>query len=542
MKTYVIGIDFGTDSARGILYHLTSLKVEKQVLAEFPRWKKGLYCKPENNQYRQHPLDYIEALAEIFNGLLSDLSKEERLQIKAIGTNTTGSTPVAVDAEVQPLALLEEFKDNPNAMFVLWKDHTALKESDEINQILKTYYPDYSLYSGGIYSSEWYWSKITHIIREDEAVLNASYSWLEQSDWVPNYLCGNTAIDSVKRNRCAAGHKAMWNEAHGGLPSPAFLLELEPKFERYQLPFYQETFTSDAVFGTIDPSIAEKYGLSKDLKITVGAIDAHHGAVGAGISPNILVKVMGTSTCDMLIAPKNMEEIIVDGICGQVDGSIIPDYIGYEAGQSAYGDVFQWFKQLQMKTMIDILGDTLNKEDLERMDERFFTILTEQASKLNPQADDLVFTDYLNGRRTPDANLALKSAAEGFSLSTEPAHIFKALVEATAFGSRSIIERFQAFNVNIAGVIAIGGIAEKSPYAVQVLADILQREINVLKSDQVCALGSVVFASTAIGAFESIATAQQKICPRIARIYKPNLKNKEVYETLYTRYLELAAV
>lgn len=534
----IIGIDFGTDSARGILYDLASLSLRKQVVAPFKRWKEGLYCNPAKNQYRQHPADYTEALACIFEGLLKDLTPAEKLQVAAIGTNTTGSTPVALNEAGQVLAMLPAFAENPNAMFVLWKDHTAIVEATQINQLAKQEAVDYTAYSGGIYSSEWFWSKITHIIREDEAVWKASATWMEQSDWVPYYLCGQQ-LQQVKRNRCAAGHKAMWHESYDGLPAAEFFHRLEPRFEKYKLPFYTETYTSDQVFGTLAPEIARQYGLSEEVLITVGAIDAHHGAVGAGIRPHVLVKVMGTSTCDMLIAPYAEATTLLPGICGQVDGSILPGFVGYEAGQSAYGDIFLWYKKLMLAPLKSILGELITPEQIQAYDEHFFNYLSQQAAQLPPALDDLIFTDFFNGRRTPDADMGLKAAAYGFTLATTSSQLFKALVEAAAFGSKAIIERFEAYELAIHELIAIGGIAEKSPYIMQVLADVLQREIKVLQSDQVGALGSVIFASLAATAFDSLDEAQDKLCPAVATTYYPDQGLAPIYQQRYQRYLSL---
>ncbi len=535
-KKLVIGMDFGTDSVRGLLVDPVSGEVVASGISYFKRWKAGLYCNPGKDQYRQHPLDYTESIDEVFEKLFAT---ESAADVLAVATNTTGSTPVAVDAQCRPLALSEGFSENPNAMFVLWKDHTAIKEAGEINALSKKWAVDYTLYSGGIYSSEWFWSKILYINRTDENVFGKAHSWMEQSDWIPAYLSGTDNPADVKRNRCAAGHKAMWNEAFGGLPSDAFLETLDTSFEKLRGRFYTETFTSDQAFGTISPYFVDKFGFNPETIINVGAIDAHHGAVGAGISPYTLVKVVGTSTCDMLVVPASEQLPLVAGICGQVDGSIEPGMIGFEAGQSAFGDIYNWFKKMMLKPAHDIIGGQLSTELSNKLDDDFFTYVTAEASRIGVTESDLVFTDYHNGRRTPDADFDVQASAYGFGLATQAGHFFKALVEATAFGSRAIIERFRAFNIPIENVIATGGIPNKSPYVVQVLADVMGVKIHVADSDQTCALGSAIFAATVCGVYPNSMEAKKTIAAKIVKTYVPDPEKQKTYEVLYKRYKRL---
>ncbi len=535
-KNLVIGMDFGTDSVRGLVVDPTSRAVLTSAVSHYKRWKQGLYCNPERDQYRQHPLDYMESIDEVFGQLLKNVNPED---IIAIATNTTGSSPVAVDEKCTPLALTKGFEENPNAMFILWKDHTAIKEAEEINHLAGKWEVDYTKYSGGIYSSEWFWSKILCINRKDNSIHEKAHTWLEQSDWIPAYLAGITNPEELKRNRCAAGHKAMWNEEFGGLPSQDFLNSLDVSFEKLEGRFYTDTYTSDQVLGSLASYFVDKFGFDADTIITVGAIDAHHGAVGAGISPYTLVKVVGTSTCDMLVVPASDLPPVVEGICGQVDGSIDPGMIGFEAGQSAFGDIYNWFKKLMLKPTFDILGDDLTSELKENLDDNFFAYITTEASKIELKENDLVFTDYHNGRRTPDADFTLEASAKGFNLYTHAGHFFKALVEATAFGSRAIMERFAAFDIPIKNVIATGGIPNKSPYVVQVLADVMGVEIQVVDSDQTCALGSAIFAATASGFYEDVTTAKKNIAAQISKTYKPNPERQKIYETLYETYKDL---
>ncbi|QBQ40663.1 ribulokinase [Sphingobacterium psychroaquaticum] len=535
----VIGMDFGTDSVRGLLVNAMTGDVRSTAVSYFKRWKQGLYCEPQKDQYRQHPLDYMESIDEVFHALLTGLSPETIKQIKAIGTNTTGSTPVAVDEQGQPLSLREGFSENPNAMFILWKDHTAIKDADEINALAKKWTIDYTRFSGGIYSSEWFWSKILHVNRVDPALANQAFTWVEQSDWIPTYLSGTTKVSAIKRNRCAAGHKAMWNESHGGLPSSEFLCSLDPSFYHLVHRFYTETYTSEQEFGTIAKVFVDRYGFDENTLITVGAIDAHHGAVGAGSEAYTLIKVIGTSTCDMLVVPKQDNPPLVEGICGQVDGSIDPGMIGFEAGQSAFGDIYNWFKKMMLKPVFEVQGLDLSDRQREVLENNFFAYITREAEAIPLTAEDMLFTDYHNGRRTPDADFTKVAAASGFTLATGAGHIFKALVEGTAFGSKAIIDRFRSYNIPIKAVIATGGIPNKAPYVVQVLADVLACDVQVVDSDQTCALGAVICAAVSAGVYPNIDDAKLKLAAKVSKTYHCNPERAAIYEKLYQAYKKL---
>ncbi len=356
---YTIGVDYGSDSVRSLIVNVETGEEVSGAVFNYPRWQKGLYCNAPKNQFRQHPLDYLEGLEYTIVEALKQAPEGVAGNVAGISVDTTGSTPVAVDEKGTPLSLTPGFEENPNAMFVLWKDHTAVKEAEEINQLSKKWDIDFTKYEGGIYSSEWFWAKLLHIIREDPAVLRAASSWVEHCDWIPAVLTGNTNPKTLKRSRCAAGHKAMWHKAFGGLPSEEFLVELDPLLSGLRSRLYKETYTCDISAGNLTTEWAKKLGLSTDVVVGVGAFDAHLGALGAEIKPYYLSKVMGTSTCDMLVAP--MEEVgdkLVNGICGQVDGSIVPGLIGLEAGQSAFGDIYAWFKKVVLWPVENILKET----------------------------------------------------------------------------------------------------------------------------------------------------------------------------------------
>src|ERR1041384_774392 len=330
----VLGIDFGTDSVRTVVVDASSGRVLGTSVTYYPRWAKGLYCDAVRNQFRQHPLDYVESMEASIRGALADAGPLVPARVRAIAVDTTGSTPVLADRFGQPLALSAPFAENPNAMFVLWKDHTAVAEAERLNTIARTWGGvDYTKYVGGLYSSEWFWAKLMHLLHTDPAVAEAAVTVLEHCDWVPALLTGQRDLARFKRSRCAAGHKALWHRDFAGYPSNAFLVGLDPRLPALKETFGTETFTSDTPFGTLSPEWATRLGLSPTIIVAVGAFDAHMGAVGGGIGLNQILKVMGTSTCDIVVAPNESESPIA-GICGQVDGSAIPGLIGYEAGQS----------------------------------------------------------------------------------------------------------------------------------------------------------------------------------------------------------------
>lgn len=548
MAKYTIGLDYGTDSVRALIVDVEDGTEVAQAVFAYPRWKKEKYCNPSKNEFRQHPLDYLEGLEFTIAEALKNAPEGVAQQVVGISVDTTGSTPIAVDERGTPLALTAGFEENPNAMFVLWKDHSAINEANEINTLAKKWEIDYTQFEGGIYSSEWFWAKVLHVIREDAGVLRAAYSWVEHCDWLPALLCGNTNPKILKRSRCAAGHKAMWHEAFGGLPSDEFLVTLDPLLSGLKDRLFKATYTCDVAAGNLSQEWADKLGLSTDVVVGVGAFDAHLGAVGAEIKPYYVAKVMGTSTCDMLIAP--LEEVgdkLVNGICGQVDGSIVPGMLGLEAGQSAFGEIYAWFKKLLEWPVNTILEDTtlVNQETkqklIDEISDKLIAKLNEAAAQIPIDENNVVALDWMNGRRTPDANQELKGAIAGLSLGVDAPRIFRGLVEATAFGSKAINDRFIEEGIRIDGTIALGGVAKKSPFVMQVMADVLNMPIKVARSEQVCALGSAMMAAVAAGVYSTTSEAQEKMGGGIETEYFPIPDNVEKYKRLYQKYLSFGA-
>lgn len=546
-KKYVIGIDYGTDSVRSVVVDTTNGNIAGTSVFEYPRWKKGLYCDPAINQFRQHPLDYIEGLEQSVKKAISGLSQEIISNIAGITVDTTGSTPVAVDRDGVPLSLKPEFERDPDAMFVLWKDHTAVKEAGEINNLARTWGgTDFTRFEGGIYSSEWFWAKILHVLRHSEAVREKSWSWVEHCDWIPALLAGETDPLKIKRSRCAAGHKAMWHEEFNGLPHEKFLVALDPLLAGLREKLFTRTYTSNTKIGTLSADWAKRLGLSADVAIGAGTFDAHTGAVGGEIKPYQLLKVMGTSTCDMIVAP--MSEVgdkLVAGICGQVDGSIIPGMLGLEAGQSAFGDIYAWFGQVLMWPVNNIIAEMSWMDDKSRIRikdetaEKLIAELSKKAELLPFEDSSAIALDWMNGRRTPDANQELKGAITGLTLGSDAPRIFRALVEATAFGSRMINERFLSEGIRIDGVIAIGGVAKKNHFVMQIVADVLNMPIKVAASEQTCALGSAMAAAVVAGVYKDIPEAQKAMGGGFEKEYFPDPVRAGKYEVLFRKYKEL---
>ncbi len=539
-EKYVIGLDFGTDSVRSIIVDVENGEEVATHVSNYSRWGEGKYTDASKNQFRHHPLDYMESLEEAIKGAINKSPANIPESIIGIGIDTTGSTPAPVDSEGTVLALKDDFKDNPNAMFVLWKDHTAVEEAEKINEVARSWGgTDYTIYSGGVYSSEWFFSKILHILKDDPEIRDAAYSWVELADWVPAILTGNTRPENIKRSRCAAGHKAMWNDSWGGLPSEEFLTAVDPLLSGIRSKLYADTYTSDIPAGLLTDEWAGKLELPPGITVAVGAFDAHMGGVGAGIKEGSFVKIIGTSCCDMAVSSQDkVGTKTVAGICGQVDGSIMPGLIGFEAGQSSFGDAYAWFKEVLMWPVNNLVEDNKQREDI---DNRLIPELSRMAEKIKPSETGLIALDWLNGRRTPFADQKLKGAIAGLSLGSSAPKIFRAIVEATTFGSKAIIDRFVEDGVEIEEIIAIGGISQKSPLVMQILADVLNMPVKVVSSFQAVALGASMFAAVAAGHYKDIYQAQEKMASGFLKTYDPDKKNVVTYARLYKLYKKLGS-
>ncbi|WP_245711833.1 ribulokinase [Hymenobacter psychrophilus] len=542
---YVIGLDFGTSSVRALLVEVATGREVAEAVRPFPRWDAGQFCDPDLNQFRQHPLDHLEGLEQVVREVVALV--EDPAQIVALAVDATASTPGPVNEQGRPLGLLSEFAEEPDALFILWKDHTAVAEAEEINQLARSWGgPDYTKYSGGVYSSEWFWSKITRITRCNERVARAAHAWLEHCDWLTLELTG-LPLAELKRSRCAAGHKALWHPDWDGLPAEEFLVRLEPKLAGLRARLYQQTYPADEAAGTLSPEWAKKLGLRPETVVAVGTIDAHAGGAGAGITPYAMVKVMGTSTCDIVVVPPAdlASRAPVAGICGQVEGSVVPGLVGLEAGQSAFGDLLAWFEELLRWPLAAVLAhaDSLNDKQREQLrqeaESSLLGLLTEAAQALPFAQSPVLALDWVNGRRTPDANHQLQGALRNLTMGSSAPEIFRALVEALCYGSRRILERFEQEGIVIKEIIGVGGVAKKSAYLMQTLADVLGRRIAVVASEQAPALGAAMYAAVAAGCYASVAAAQQAMGSGFSEHYQPDPERAAAYHARYAEYRAL---
>ena len=528
-QTYTIGLDFGSDSVRALIVNAKNGAEVATAVTYYPRWMEGQYSVPSQSQFRHHPKDYIEAMTTAIQEAVAQVSENVANAVVGIGVDSTGSTPAPVDAEGNVLALLPEFEHNPNAMFILWKDHTSVEKAELINELAHSdKFPDYTKYIGGIYSSEWFWAKAAWIAEQDSAVAEKAHTWVELCDWVPAILAGNQHPDKFRRGVCAAGHKAMWHDSWGGLPSQDFLSAISPTLDGIRDRMFTEVYASDQAAGYLTQEWAEKLGLPAGITIAIGEFDCHMGAVGAGAGKYDLVKVIGTSTCDILMVDeKDIGDRTIHGICGQVKGSAIPELMALEAGQSAFGDIYAWYRRLLMWPIQQYAKQNPDANILaEELDKMLIPMLTEASSATS--CDSAIAMDWHNGRRTPYANQRLQGAIAGLNLGTQAPELFSALVESTAHGAKAIADSFIDQGVKVERVIAIGGISLKSPFVMQTCADVIGREIVVAASEQSCALGAAIFAAVAAGEYENTQQAQEVMASPISRTYQPNSSITEV--------------
>ncbi len=542
-EKYVIGVDYGTDSVRAMIADAHDGKEVASSIFYYPRWKQQLFCNAAENQFRQHPLDYVEGLEFTIKDCIAKAGAQVAANIKAISVDTTGSSPVAVDKTGTPLALLPGFENNPNAMFVLWKDHTGIEEAAQINAHAAKFDTNYLQFVGGIYSSEWFWAKLLHVLRADEEVRDAVYSFVEHCDWIPFYLTGGDDVQQMKRSVCAAGHKILWAKEWGGLPPNDFFSSLDPLLDGFRAKLFDDTYTSDKAAGVISAAWSERLGLPADVLVGVGAFDAHMGAVGGQIEPYHLSKVMGTSTCDILVAPPgDVKDKLVKGICGQVPGSVIPGMIGMEAGQSAFGDAYAWFKKILMWPLHNLLARstvvdaaTINKL-IQETGDALIQQLNKLADELPVEEDNELAVDWFNGRRTPDANQLLKASINGLNLGSNAVSIFRAIVESTCFGAKAIVERFVDEGIPVKGLIGLGGVAKKSPFIMQMMADVMNMPIRIHRSEQTCALGAAMFAATVAGVYTKVEDAMAAMGQGFDANYEPNASLVPIYQKRYEKY------
>ncbi len=522
---YTIGIDYGTNSVRALVVRCKDGAELGTAIFNYPSGHQGVLLDPnDHNLARQNPADHLLGLEKSVKAALAQAEETQGFdarQVIGIGVDTTGSSPIPVDATNTPLAFQDPWSDNLAAQCWLWKDHTSHREAAEITALAAEIRPHYIAKCGNTYSSEWFWSKILHCRRSAPAVFSAAYSWVELADWIPSVLAGVTDPKAIKRGVCCAGHKALYADEWGGLPDKEFLTRLDPCLAELRDRLYEQAYDATESAGSLSPEWAGKLGLPAGIPVAIGEMDVHYGAIGSGVCDGTLVKVIGTSTCDCGVVPTTQVVPDIPGICGIVKGSILPGFYGLEAGQSAVGDIFKWFVE-------GVLGD-----------ETLHASLTADAATLRPGQSGLLALDWNNGNRTVLVDQLLTGMMVGTTLYTTKAEIYRALIEATAFGARAIIERFKEYGVRIDNVVCAGGIAEKNRLLMQIYADVTGCTMLVAGSSQACALGAALSAAVLAGAHPDFKTAQAAMTRLKDEIYKPIPENQAIYEHLYALYREL---
>jgi len=525
---YTLGLDYGTNSVRTLIVNTANGREVASAVWGYEHGTAGVVLGRDPNLARQHPADYLKGAAVTIKQALTQARDAVRgfqpEQVIGIGVDTTGSTPLPVDRQGQPLAFQKKFAHHPAAMAWLWKDHTGVAEAAEITQLAAKLRPQYLAKCGGTYSSEWFFSKILHCRRTSPDVFQAAHTWVELADYVPAALTGTEAPHRLTVGVCAAGHKAMYNDAWGGYPDAKFLAKLDPQLGELRARLRPRAFAIDQSVGGLTAEWAERTGLPAGIPVAVGAFDAHLGGVGSGIAPGTLVKIIGTSTCDMMVVPVGQKLADVPGLCGIVKGSILPRYYGLEAGQSAVGDIFNWF--------VNYLQPGGAKSGSHEA-------LTAGAAKLQPGESGLLALDWNNGNRTILVDQRLTGLLLGQTLYTTPTEIYRALIEATAFGALTIINRFEEYGVKVRQVVNCGGIAEKNPVVMQIYADVTGRPMKVSRSAQTCALGAAIAGAVVAGAHRDFAAAQKSMTGLKPRVFQPNPRANEVYRQLYPLYRKL---
>jgi L-ribulokinase len=529
-RRFAIGVDYGTNSVRALLVDVSNGDEIATHVSDYASGEAGILLDPvDPHLARQNPADYIDGFYSAVAETIAAAGRETDFAVEnvvGIGIDTTGSTPIPVDREGIPLALQPEFADKLAAHAWLWKDHTSYAEAAEITATAEKHPHGYLSKCGGTYSSEWYWSKILHCRRSEPEVFAAAYSWVELADFIPAFITGDTDPHTLERGVCAAGHKAMYNDAWGGLPEENFLGSLDPELVRLRSTYAPRAVPADRKAGELTAEVAAKVGLPAGIPVAVGAFDAHMGGVGAGIRPGTLVKIIGTSTCDMMVAPMDEELPDIPGLCGIVPGSIIPGMYGLEAGQSAVGDIFNWFATHLAPAEYSDHGDA-------------HSALTSAAEQLRAGESGLLALDWNNGNRTVLVDPRLTGLLIGQTLHTTAPEIYRALVEATAFGALTIINRFEEYGVRVNDVVNCGGIAEKNPFVMQIYADVCDRPMKISRSAQTCALGAAIFGAVVGGAHETVEAAQEAMTGVKDEVFEPRADAAAIYAELFALYTKL---
>ncbi len=534
-KNYVIGLDFGSDSVRAILVDTGNGDILATSVDMYSRWGKGMYSDASKAQFRHHPLDYLEGLEKVLKNVIAECDSPEA--IKAIALDSTASTPCLADRTGTPLSLREEYAENPDAMFVLWKDHTGQAESEEITALCATEPTNWAKFSGNHYSAECFWSKVLHLIRKNDDLRRDAWYAIELCDWIPAVLTGNKDGGNIKASHCVAGIKHMWDTEWGGFPPASFFNALDPDLAVIASRLMQENHYCNEAAGNLSEEWAGRLGLPTSVLVGVGNVDSHSGAAGAGICYKTIILNMGTSACYMsVMPPEKMGGKIIEGVFNQVNGSILPGMIGFESGLSAFGDLYAWLRKLLAWPLKNMLGDEAKAEEIE---DRLLFRLGEEAAKLPLRLDAPIATDYFNGRRSPAPDSSLTGALMGLTLGTSAPELYYSLVEATAFATRAILDLLISGGVDVGRFIAVGGISQKSPFVMQLISDVTGMEISVAANANSCAMGSAIHAAVVAGIHPSIEEAQAHMVKPTTKTYIPDPSKKPVLDARYERYIKL---
>jgi L-ribulokinase len=527
---FTLGIDYGTNSVRAIIVDCSNGREIGSCVMDYPTGEHGILLDPrDHNLARQHPGDYLFGLENSVRSALKRASADSGFsagKVIGIGVDTTGSSPLPVDEHNVPLGLYEKWKNNLAAQCWLWKDHTSYGEAARITETAAKYRPHYIAKCGNIYSSEWWWSKIWHCLNVAPEVWDAAFSWVELADYIPSVLAGVNDPRAIRRGVCAAGHKALYSDDWGGLPDKEFLSLLDPKLAELRDRLYDKAYDATTAAGSLCAEWAQKLGLPKGIPVAIGEFDVHYGAIGSGVDEGIFVKAIGTSTCDCCVVHADKAIADIPGICGIVKGAILPGYYGIEAGQSAVGDLFKWWVQGVCEGPAGLHAE-----------------LTKEVTEQRPGQSGLLALDWNNGNRTILVDPRLSGLIMGQTLHTTRAEIYRALIEATAFGARAIIERIREYGVPIDRVVCCGGIAEKNPLLMQIYADVTGCTMYIVSSSQACALGSAISAAVLAGpekgGYADFHSAQAAMTSLKPVSYSPKPEHQSIYNRLYALYRQL---
>lgn len=541
----VIGVDYGSDSARAIVADAETGTVLSSAISMYPRWKQGLYQHPAQAIFRQHPMDYLDALETCVRGAVAELTDEQKACICGIGVDTTGSTPAPVDETGCPLALKPEFAEHEGAMFHLWKDHSAQAEAEELDRLFRTGSSiDYTAHQG-TYSAEWFWAKILHTVRTCPEIRQAAYAWVEHCDWMTGLLAGDTGPDTMYRCACAAGHKALYHSDWNGYPSEELLTQADPYLVQVLRHMGGTPGSAMLRVGSLCKEWAERLGIPEGIAVSGCSFDAHAGAVGAGARPKIMVSAIGTSAVDMLVAKaESIAGKDISRFGGKAENSILPNYVGIETGQAAFGDIFAWFKRLLLwpvEQAKQFLPEESWNKLYEAMEDKMLVLLQNAAEEAeqNPDADFPVALDWFNGRRYPDTDDLQRATISGLSLGSDAPAIYRAIVFGAVSGLKRIVDGFLNAGIEIERLVAVGGISKKSSYIMQLMADLLGMEIDVLDADQTCAIGAAMYAAVGAGIYDDAEACTAHMAAKVTRTYIPNPARGEALQGRYEAYLKL---